>query len=196
MVISTGASEKKIRAFADHHIFYRAVPASKVLEVLSAGQSTELLGRCNHLETKDEATKDEERIRFLLSNFAYTLVPEGMRFGPPWSHDSAYYALVRDGRECKKPWLKRTYVKLFDHKPNCAVLYCPAANIKSGAFLHINPRATSWPTNSWLLDRLIGAGAIKYVTTDNKGPGKERSNFDHYRILNWDTFAQVLDLKS
>jgi hypothetical protein len=191
MVISTGASEQKIQAFAEQEILYRAIPESKVLEVLSAGQSTELLGHCNRL-----ATDNEERIRFLLSNFAHTSVPESMRFGAPWSHDSVFYALIRDGNEHKRPWLKNIYVKLFEHKPNCAVLYHSEAVTKDGAPLHINPRAKSWPDNGWLLDRLIGDGAIEYFTTDRKGPGRETGNFDHYRILDWDKFAQILDLNS
>jgi hypothetical protein len=189
MVISTGASAAKIKAFVEHGIFYRAVPESKVLEALSAGQSTELLGRCNRLPTEDEG-----RIRFLLSNFAHTSVPDGMRFGEPWSHDSVFYALIRDGRETKKPWLKNIYVKLFDHKPNCAVLYHSEAANTDGASLHINPRAKSWPADGWLLAKLINSAAIEYVLTDNKGSDRENGNFDHYRILNWDAFAKILDL--
>ena len=65
-----------------------------------------------------------------------------MRFGEPWSHDSVFYVLIRDGREHKRPWLKNIYVKPFGHKPNCAVLYHSEADgVRDGAHLHLNPRA-------------------------------------------------------
>ena len=190
MVISTCASQEIIDLFAAKGIEYRAVPESRVLEVLSDGQSTELLGQCHRL-----ATQNEERIRFLLSNFAHTTVPAGMPFGTPWSHDSVFYALIRDGKPHKHPWLKNIYVKLFDHTPNCAVLYHSEAAIKDGAPLHINRNASSWPTDGWRLAELVKSNAIEFVSRDNKGRGRESGNFEHYRVASWDIFASVLGLK-
>jgi len=192
MVISNSASDDKIRALADRSIHYRAVPTQKILEIISAGVSTELLGRCAHLETDDEG-----RIRFLLSNFAHTTVPSGMRFGAPWSHESVFYALIRDGLPHKDPWLKNIYVKVFHHAPNCAVLYHPEWNgkDKDRSPLHINQRAKSWPKDGWLLRRLLESRTIKLSNVDSKGPGRESQNFEHYRVNSWDEFALTLGLE-
>lgn len=192
MVISNQASPDKIHAFAGNRIQYRAVSVPRILEILSQGVSTELLGRCTRLETDDEG-----RIRFLLSNFAHTTVPAGMRFGPPWSHESVFYALIRDGRPHKDPWRKNIYVKMFAHRPNCAVLYHPEWDNKDKdrSPLHINPRAKSWPAGGWLLRPLIESGAIQIGNVDRKGPGREAHGFEHYKINNWDTFASVLELR-
>jgi hypothetical protein len=35
---------------------------------------------------------------------------------------------------------------------------------------------------------------IDRTDADNKGPGKERHNFDHYRVRDWDGFAAALGL--
>lgn len=191
MVISNHASEGKIHTLAEHRIQYRAVPVQRILEVLLQGVSTELLGECKRIETDDEG-----RIRFLLSNFAHTTVPAGMRFGSPWSHESVFYALIRDGHEYKRPWLKNIYVKMFTQRPNCALLYHPDWDNKDKdkSPLHINQRATSWPSDGWVLKRLIDSGAIEIGNVDRKGRGRESHNFEHYRINNWDSFATVLGL--
>lgn len=190
MVISNSASPEKVRALADKGIEYRPVPLAQILDVLSTGVDIELLGQCSRL-----AVEDEEKVRFLLSNFAHTKVPEGMQFGHPWTHDGVFYALIRDGRGHKKPWLKNIYVKVFDQKPNCAVLYhSEAEGVRDNAPLHLNPRASSWPADGWLTQRLVDQGAIEYASTDNKSRESDRGNFDHYRVLDWERFAKILSL--
>lgn len=191
MVISNSASDEKIRALADRNIHFRAVPVPRILEILSEGVSTELLGRCTRL-----ATDDEGRIRFLLSNFAHTTVPSGMRFGAPWSHESVFYALIRDGLPHKDPWRKNIYVKLFRHTPNCAVLYHPEwdGKHKDRSPLHLNPRSKSWPEDGWLVRSLLESRTIEFSNTDRKGRGRDSHNFEHYRVNDWDKFASALGL--
>ena len=187
MVISNEASEQKVRAFAEHGIHYRPVPVRRILDVLAEGVSTELLGRCNRLETDDEG-----RIRYLLSNFAHTTVPRGMRFGEPWSHASVFYALIRNGQQPKRAWLKNIYVKVFEQKPNCAVLYHPEWDNKDKdrAPLHLNRSAKSWPHDNWLLPTLESSGAITFHNQDRRKTGA----FDHYRVNDWNLFASILGL--
>jgi hypothetical protein len=193
MVMSNSASDDKVRAFQAKGIQYRAVPVQKILEILSQGISTELLGKCTRLDTDDEG-----RIRYLLSNFAHTTVPAGMRFGPPWSHESVFYALIRDGNPHKDPWRKNIYVQMFPHRPNCAVLYHPEWDNKDKdrSPLHINQRASSWPRDGWCMKQLLEGGVIELGYVDRKGPGRESQNFEHYRITNWDAFAAILALRS
>ncbi len=191
MVISTGASDEKIAALKKNNIQYRAIPTTKIKEVLSNGISQELLGYCNRM-----TTNDVQWIRKSLSNIEHTTVPESMRFGRPWSHKSVYYALIRDKHELKSAWLKNIYVKLIRGAPNCVVLYHPEAARKDDAPLHVNERARSWPTDGWLLDKLRSCNTIKHVSRDNKGPGRERHEFDHYKVLDWDQFATALELEA
>lgn len=193
MVISHGATDDKIRSFAENRIEYRAVSVRQILEILSEGVSTELLGQCTRLDTNDEG-----RIRFLLTNFAHTTVPAGMRFGPPWSHESVFYALIRNGMPHKDAWRKNIYVQLFPHRPNCAILYHPEWDNKDKdrSPLHINKRAKSWPKDGWLLGSLLNSGAVALGNVDRKGPGREAQNFEHYRINDWDSFASILHLNA
>lgn len=191
MVISTGASNEKIAAFKKNGIAYRAITTARIKESLSEGISKELLGYCNKM-----TTNDVQWIRTRLSNFEHTTVPESMRFGSPWSHRSVFYALIRDKHQLKSAWLKNIYVKLIRGAPNCVVLYHPEAARKDDAPLHVNERARSWPTDGWLLDKLRAANTIKRVSRDNKGPGRERHEFDHYKVLDWDQFATALELEA
>ncbi|MEE2751692.1 MAG: hypothetical protein VX519_09695, partial [Myxococcota bacterium] len=80
--------------------------------------------------------------------------------------------------------------QLHSQATNCAVLYGPEVRAYSSAPLHLNPRARSW--NVGLLEQV--GPHIQYVQTDNKGPGRDASNFDHYRVLDWDGLAGALGL--
>ncbi len=190
MVIATVDSDLKAKQLAEQRVEYRSISPKRILEAISEGVDTDLLGECNRLQINDE-----DRIRFLLSNFSHTTVPDGMRFGAPWSHESVFYALIRDGHKHKKPWFKNIYVTLFNQNPNCAVLYHPETSYADGAPLHVNPRAKSWPADGWCLQKLIDAEVVKWKSLDNKGPGKESLNFDKYHVNDWDRFAEIIGLK-
>lgn len=192
MVVSHSASPAKIEEFARQGIEYRSLPVPTILDILKDGVSTALLGECTRLDTDDDG-----RIRYLLSNFAHTTVPAGMRFGRPWSHESVFYALIRSGMPHKDPWRKNIYVKLFEHRPNCAVLYHPEWDNKEKdrSPLHLNPRAASWPADGWHLERLIKENVMVLGNFDRKGWDRQSQSFEHYRILDWDRFADIIGLK-
>ena len=109
---------------------------------------------------------------------------------PTWTHHKVFRALVESGMRRKDPWRKDPYVVLYDQKPNCAVLYAPNARYGE-APLHVNPQRDSWDSKVW--DRI--RPFVEYKRSDNKGPGKEKQNHDHYRVANWAGFANALRLK-
>ena len=99
-----------------------------------------------------------------------------------------FLALVKRGEKHKDLWMKNPYVQLYEQRPNCAVLYGPRVAVTKHAPLHLNPRRSSW--NEAVFQYM--KASLAYVSTDNKGPGKERQNFDSYCIKDWDNFADAL----
>ncbi|HJW41556.1 MAG TPA: hypothetical protein VJ476_10055 [Rhizomicrobium sp.] len=132
---------------------------------------------------------DLAKVRHLLSDHAAVAVSNGLQFQPPWSHEKLFLALVTLRQEKHKAlWMKNIYVQLYAQRANCAVLYGLKAEPTRRAPLHLNPRRGSW--NKSIFSQI--APAIEYISTDNKGPRRDRHNFDHYRIKDWDGFATAL----
>jgi hypothetical protein len=133
---------------------------------------------------------DLAKVQHLLSDHAAIAVPDGMAFAAPWDHRKVFLALVKRGEKHKDLWKKHTYVQLYPQRPNCAVLYGPKVSPAARGPLHLNPRVGSW--DDLVFQRLLPF--IRFVQRDNKGPGRERSNFDWYSVEDWDAFASALGL--
>jgi hypothetical protein len=132
---------------------------------------------------------DLAKVRHLLSDYSAISFPEVAALRPPWNHEKTFQALVRRG-DYKEPWKKNIYARLYPQKPNCAVLYGPKVSRTQRGPLHLNPLRNSWDSERF--QRM--APFIEYVQSDNKGPGKETSNFAWYRVRDWDGFAASLGL--
>lgn len=133
---------------------------------------------------------DLMKVRHLLSDYSAVTVPEGLVLGPPWNHEKVFFALVKRGEKCKEPWKKNICVHLYPQRPGCTVLYGPKVSSTQRGPLHLNPRRSSWNETAFQQMKPF----IEYVQSDNKGPGKETSNFDWYRVKDWDGFAASLGL--
>lgn len=105
-----------------------------------------------------------------------------------WTHETVYQALIDRGGHLKESPRDR-YVTLYRQDTNCAILYAPDSSAAS-APLHTNSSRPEWRQD--VFDELVGA--VEWVSRDNKGPGKEAQNFDHYRVVNWDEFAAAVEL--
>ncbi len=126
---------------------------------------------------------DLSKVRYLLSDHAAVEVPEGLVFQPPWNHEKLFLGLVVVKKQKHKElWMKSIYVQLYPQKPNCAVLYGPKVKTDERAPLCLNPQVNSW--DEAVFKRI--SPFIEFVRGENKGPGRERSNFDHYRVNDWD----------
>jgi hypothetical protein len=136
------------------------------------------------------APEDLMRVRHLLSDHSVVDIPQGLVLGSPWNHEKAFLALVKRGERHKDLWKKNPYVQLYPQTPNCAVLYGPKVRAVKRGPLHLNPRARSWDQSQYLSLEPF----VKYSFSDNKGPGRESTNFDWYSILDWDGFARSLGL--
>ena len=125
-----------------------------------------------------------EEIRRLLSDFSAVAVPDGLLFGPPWTHEKVFYALVKRGERHKSLWLKNTYVTLYAQEKNCAVLYRHGASYGQGP-LHLRPDSTFWKSAvfEWI------APFIEFKVREKKPAG-----FDEYIVRDWDGLADALDL--
>ena len=105
-----------------------------------------------------------------------------------WTHETIYQALIDRG-ERVKPSANDRYVTLYPQDTNCAILYAPDSSA-ANAPLHTNASRPDWRQE--VFDRLVGA--VEWVRRDNKGPGKNEQNFDHYRVVNWNDFATAIGL--
>lgn len=108
-----------------------------------------------------------------------------------WTHETVYRALVERG-EHEQILERERYVQLYPQKPNCAVLYAPDGPRSGTAPLHLNEARESFRAD--VHDRI--RPTIEIVSHDNKGPGSEAQNFDHYRVLDWNSFAEALGLRT
>jgi len=134
---------------------------------------------------------DLEKVKHLLSDHRAVEVPEGLVLKAPWNHEKVFLALVKRGEKHKELWMKNIYVQLYPQRPNCAVLYGPKVGPARRGPLHLNPRASSWQEETFQHVKPF----IEYVQSNHKGPGRERNNFDWYRVINWDGFAESIGLK-
>jgi len=134
---------------------------------------------------------DLSKVRYLLSDHGAVEVPEGLTFQDPWNHEKLFLGLVvAKKQKHKELWMKSIYVQLYPQKPNCAVLYGPKVKTDTRAPLCLNPQVSSW--DEAVFKRI--SPFIEFVRGENKGPGRERSNFDHYRVKDWDGLASALGL--
>ena len=131
--------------------------------------------------TPEDAT---EEIRKLLSDYDVITVPDGLILAAPWNHQKVFLALVERGESYKSLWLKNPCVRLYDQKPNCALLYAPGTTCGQGP-LHLNPRTKSWK------DEVIRQiePHIQFKIQELKPSG-----FDEYVVSDWDGFASGLGL--
>lgn len=132
---------------------------------------------------------DTARVRHLLSDFEAVMIPEGMVLGPPWDNRKVCLALAKRGETHKDLWKKDLCVQLYPQRPGCAVLYWPTTKY-ADAPLHLNPRRASWRPS--VLEAM--APYVRFAHSDRKGRGRENSNFDHYRVADWDGLALALGL--
>lgn len=135
---------------------------------------------------------DLTEVRHLLSDYDSIARPSELVLGPPWDHEKVFLALVERGERHKDLWKKDIYVQLYPQQPACAVLYGPRVQRYSPGPVHLNPRRA----NSWRMDVFERiAPALQFVQRDNKGPGNANQNWDWYRVVDWDAFAEGLGLK-
>ena len=163
----------------------RVISEKQVLAALAGSDDTGSVRAGLQLEPDDLM-----RVRHLLSDHSVVTVPEGLVLGPPWNHEKVFLALVKRGEKHKDLWKKNPYVQLYPQRPNCAVFYGPTVRAAKRGPLHLNPRATSWNQSQYQRFEPF----VRYVFSDNKGPGRERMNFDWHTVLDWDGFARALGL--
>ena len=161
---------------------------------------SEVSGALRRCEDKNEVVSglklapddDLATVRHLLSDYDAVAIPDGMIFRQPWSHEKVFLALVHRGEKHKELWKKNICVHVYTRRPGCAVLYGPRVENTKAAPLHLNPRRSTWDKTAFRRMKSY----IDLVTSDHKGPGRENSNFDHYRIKpdKWDDFADAIGL--
>jgi len=184
MVVSTVIPEKTASELGNFGVESRAISVAEVLDALERSQTD---GRVP--TGLKSMPNDLAKVRHLLSDYDAIKVPKGLVLAPPWSHEKVFLALVKRGERHKDLWKKNVYVQLCPQNPLCAVLYGPKVEVTKG-MVHFNSRPSSW--NEAFFQQV--KPCLKYVRSDNKGPGKERSNFDWYSVGDWDSFATSLGL--
>jgi hypothetical protein len=184
IVIGTSLPERTRQELSDHGIESQAITVKQVLDALIQANPCETVSKGLQLEPDDTA-----RVRHLLSDFEAVMIPEGMVLGPPWDNRKVCLALAKRGETHKDLWKKDLCVQLYPQRPGCAVLYWPTTKY-ADAPLHLNPRRSSWQPS--VFESI--APYVKFARSDRKGRGRENSNFDHYRVTDWDGIAQALGL--
>ncbi len=184
IVIGTSLPERTRQELSDRGIESLAITVKQVLAALLQANPCDTVSKGLQLEPDDTA-----RVRHLLSDFEAVMIPEGMVLGPPWDNRKVCLALAKRGETHKDLWKKDLCVQLYPQRPGCAVLYWPTTKY-ADAPLHLNPRRSSWKPA--VFDAI--KPCIEFAHCDRKGPGREDSNFDHYRVTDWDGIAQALGL--
>lgn len=182
IVIGTSLPERTRQELSARGIDSRAITAKQVLAVLEGTNPSAVVNKGLQLQPDDTA-----RVRHLLSDFDAVMIPEGMVLGSPWDNRKVCLALAKRGEKHKDLWKKDLCVHLYSQRPGCAVLYWPTTTY-ADAPLHLNPRRVSWRPEAFE----AMAPHIEFVHSDHKGRGKESSNFDHYRVTDWDGLALAL----
>jgi hypothetical protein len=186
LIIGTSMPDRVRDELANFGIEGRAISEADVLAALQANET-----RINVIKGLKLKPTDTAKVRHLLSDFDAINVPKSLLLGPPWTHGKVFLALVHRGQRHKDLWKKDIYVHVYDQSPSCAVLYGPRVQVYGRAPLHLNPRrAQSWREDVFLRMK----PAIRFVQSDNKGHGKEPSNFDHYAVTDWDELAAAIGL--
>jgi hypothetical protein len=185
LVIANDIPERTKAELSNFGVESRTISVASVLAALE----TQLAG--------DHATvglklipADVAKVKHLLSEYSTVVMPEGLVLGPPWSHEKVFLALVERGEKHKELWMKNIYVQLYPQRPNCAVLYGPRVKAAQRGPLHLNSRVDSWREEIFEKIR----PSVEFARSDNKSPGRERGNFDWYRISDWDGLATALGL--
>jgi hypothetical protein len=185
MVIGNSIPEATGSELANFGVESRAITQAEVLAALKQCESDGPVTAGLKLIPDDLA-----KVRHLLSDFDSIHVPEGLVLRSPWSHEKVFLALVKRGEKHKDLWMKNIYVRLYPQRPNCAVLYGPRVESAKRGPVHLNPQVVSWNESAFQRMKPF----IEYAHSDNKGAGRERGNFDWYRVRDWDGFAASLDL--
>lgn len=182
LVIGTSMTEPVRRGLLEWNIECRAISLAEVRRVLEKKSGSEVV------KGAVIEVPDKDRIRELLSDKTILMIPEGMVLGRPWDNQKVFLGLAKRGEIHKDLWLKDTCVHLYGPRPGCAVLYAPTTRYFR-APLHLNPRRKeNW--NQSVFDDM--AGSIEYSHTDRKK--SPSSNYDHYRVSNWDFVAKAVGL--
>lgn len=185
-VIGNSIPERTERELFNFGIESRAISVQQVLSALERNGS----GSATVAGLK-LFPDDLSKVRYLLSDHDAVKVPEGLTFRPPWNHEKLFLALIElKNQKHKELWKKNIYVQIYPQKPNCAVLYGPKVVTESRAPLHLNPQVSCW--DGAVFKRI--SPFIEFVHGENKGPSRERSNFDHYRVKDYDGLASALEL--
>ena len=108
-----------------------------------------------------------------------------------WSHDTVYQSLVsRGGRVGKNVKSKlNPYVTLYPQDKNCAILYSPESKLYRLRPFHANPDREEWDPK---LLRRLKKSVVSAGRSRNLPDGQ---NFDFYRVMDWDQFAEAVGLE-
>ena len=106
-----------------------------------------------------------------------------------WTHERVFNALCERGEKHKDYTRKDIYVQFYPQKYNAAILYRPDSRYVNSP-IHLNKNSDGWDSSKFEVDENI----ITYVGSSNKGPGKEKNNFDYYKVKNWNLLAKQLGL--
>lgn len=182
IVIGTSMPETTRKELANLGIEARAINATEVIAAFEQG-----LPRQNVQSGLMLATAETAKVRELLSDHELLMIPDGMILAPPWDNLKVCLALAKRGENHKDLWKKNVSVHLYEQKPGCAVLYLPTT-VYWRAPLHLNRRRSSWrPEVFRRIERYV-----RFSHSDNKGKGREGSNFEHYVVEDWNGFAEGL----
>ncbi len=119
-----------------------------------------------------------------------------------WDYLTVYQALVARN-ERQKGSETDQYVTLYQPQPlgkNCALLYKPGSARYSEAPVHLHswsipPRENGPPRDYWQDDVFLKIKpTIEFVGQDK--PHKPFQSFSHYRVLDWNRFAEALGLEA
>jgi hypothetical protein len=184
IIISNKIPERTRAALLRHDVECRTISDNDVLSAL----------RKNHGEPASRGLQlapgeITEEISRRLSDHDLFHIPPSMKFEPPWSHHKLFLALCQT-QKTKEPWMKDTYVYLYEGTPSSAVLYSYQSARYADAPVCLNPQRSTW--NEGLFRKIWPY--IRWVKKDNKGPGKAAQNWDHYRVTDWNGFAAALGL--
>lgn len=185
MVISDVMPEHTAAELGNFGIETRTITAAQAATALEAHPQAATVPKSPVLEPSDT-----ERVRHLLSDYDAIATPASLTLGPPWNHEKVFLALVQRGERHKDLWKKNIYVRMYPQSVNCAVLYGPKVKVTEIGPVHLNPRAKSWRQD--IFERI--KPALKYRHSDNKGPGRESTNFDWYEVVDWGRLAEGLGL--
>ena len=184
MLISNRINDKTRREFEKRDIQAREICDEEVMNALKMVNQPSQVAQGLHMEGENVM-----EIRRMLSDFNIVTIPPDVQLASPWDQTKVFLGLVKRGEKHKDLWMKDIYVQLYPQLANAAVLYRIGRHYDR-APLHLNPRSRGWCEEVYEKMKPF----IQFVQRDNKGPGRESMNFDHYRVLDWDGLAGALGL--